>query len=362
MKTETRTRADTRADVARGTLFGVAFGDALGKPTEFVTDYKAMVRNGLGVHLALPQAVVTDDTEMTIAVARALRDLPTERQGGPRAADVEVALRARYVEWRRANVWGRAAGRTCLTSAAWLERPRLRWQTCTDPLAKGCGANMRVAPIGLVSHWDENDVANVAQLSAALTHGHPTALVAAELTALGVWYLRTGAVTLRRLPETLLERCASQRQVYRREWLGNLANGWRAKNSRWRDASDATAARAMRTGWYQCETELLRVARELKRPDQRGDISRLIGAGWVAEEALATALYAAVRYSYEPEFALQRAAQTSGDSDSIAAIAGSFLGAAFGAAAWPQRWYERIEYRDELARLAERWDARVDAE
>jgi ADP-ribosylglycohydrolase len=351
-KTKINTRASDRTDVARGTLFGVAFGDALGKPTEFVTSYEKIVRSGLGVHLPLPEAVVTDDTEMTIAVARAIQDFDD-----PYVIDVE-ALRARYVEWRANNVWGRAAGATCLRGAeATAKHPRWSWQACTSPFAKGCGANMRVAAIGLVPEWDADDVANVAQLSAALTHGHPTALAAAELTALAVWYLRTGVTNLERLPHALVERCRSQRGVYRSEFLGRLADRWRSGADRLETRyQPRTARRAMTIGWNECEEQLSRVTRELRRSDQHGDVSRLIGAGWVAEEALATALYAAVRYSYEPRFALQRAAQTSGDSDSLAAIAGSFLGAAYGAEAWPDHWYDRIEYADELTRLAKRWD------
>lgn len=341
-------------NTARGTLFGVAFGDALGKPTEFVYDYSKIVKNGLGVRLALPEAVVTDDTEMTIAVARAVQaagDMPYLEVLLPQ-------LRAHYVLWRHANVWGRAAGGTCLAGAEQLESWLTPWQRCTTPLGKGCGANMRVAPLGLVPDWSEEDVANAAQLSSALTHGHPVALAAAELTALGVWYLRTGQVTLVELVDKLLDRCQTQRGVYRGEWLGNLANDWRGKKSKKskRDARPETAARAMTFGWDVVRRELLLVKRELRLPDRGEDISRRIGAGWIAEEALATALYAAVRYADEPRYALQRAAQTSGDSDSLAAIAGSLLGAAYGADAWPAHWYDRIEYYDVLNDLARRWD------
>ncbi|MEU7480242.1 ADP-ribosylglycohydrolase family protein [Lentzea sp. NPDC042327] len=49
---------------------------------------------------------------------------------------------------------------------------------------------------------------------------------------------------------------------------------------------------------------------------------------------------------------LVRGARTSGDSDSIAALAGAFAGAAHGLAAWPQEWVERIEYADQLAALS----------
>ncbi|WP_158841002.1 ADP-ribosylglycohydrolase family protein [Saccharothrix deserti] len=54
--------------------------------------------------------------------------------------------------------------------------------------------------------------------------------------------------------------------------------------------------------------------------------------------------------------ALSRAATTSGDSDSIACLAGAFAGAAHGLDAWPEEWAERIEHGDELAAFGRMWD------
>ncbi|MET8466997.1 ADP-ribosylglycohydrolase family protein, partial [Micromonospora zamorensis] len=58
----------------------------------------------------------------------------------------------------------------------------------------------------------------------------------------------------------------------------------------------------------------------------------------------------------DPVAALARGATTAGDSDSIAALAGAFVGAAVGMSAWPSGWADRIEYADQLATLAEAWD------
>ncbi len=57
-----------------------------------------------------------------------------------------------------------------------------------------------------------------------------------------------------------------------------------------------------------------------------------------------------------PVAAIRRAAVTVGDSDSIACLAGAFAGAHLGIAAWPERWGNRIEYRDRLATLESAWD------
>ena len=83
----------------------------------------------------------------------------------------------------------------------------------------------------------------------------------------------------------------------------------------------------------------------------------LTGEGWIAEEALATALLCFLLFVDEPVTALRRAACTAGDSDSIACLAGAFAGAYTGADAWPTEWADRIEYRGEVVALGALWDA-----
>lgn len=58
-------------------------------------------------------------------------------------------------------------------------------------------------------------------------------------------------------------------------------------------------------------------------------------------------------YPDDPEAVIQRAVVSSGDSDSIACIAGSFAGVYHGIDAWSQDWINRIEYRERLQKLAE---------
>lgn len=351
-----------RRNIARATLFGVAFGDSLGKPLEFIANREKIRKSGLGWELPLPMGIVTDDTEMTLAVARALVSFLTYKPlNGTSLSDLEFDLRCEYIDWQDHNVWGRAAGGTCLRATTRLRNYERDWVLCTEPLSKGCGANMRVAPIGLIPTWNAEDVADAAQLSSALTHGHPVALTAAELTALGVFYLRTGECTLENLNDRLLERAYEQRGNYREHVLGHLVDHWRGpkSKSRRKHALSNTGARAMQFGWDECIHVLKNVKRALKRKDEGGDISQLCGLGWVAEDALATSVYAASRWSEYPRIALARAVRTVGDSDSLGAITGSFLGAALGEDAFPTHWYDRIEYAHELNYLGQLWDAKL---
>jgi ADP-ribosylglycohydrolase len=77
---------------------------------------------------------------------------------------------------------------------------------------------------------------------------------------------------------------------------------------------------------------------------------------WIAEEAFATGLYCFLLLPEDPPAVVRRAAYSSGDSDSIAALAGAFAGAYHGADAWPKEWVRDIEYRDRLLALGAAWD------
>lgn len=138
------------------------------------------------------------------------------------------------------------------------------------------------------------------------------------------------------LPAALLARCGEQRTVYLEDWLGTL----------WQMPGATTPADFIARGWDECVAVLDRLVAALARPDDGLDACLATGEGWIAEEALATGLYCAIRHADNPVRCLVRAARTSGDSDSIAALAGAFTGAA-----WPTDWIARIKYTDQLAAL-----------
>ncbi|MBM7081423.1 ADP-ribosylglycohydrolase family protein [Micromonospora humidisoli] len=325
---------------ASGSLFGLAYGDALGKPTEFLTVTEIHRRYGpTGPReLVGDPVLVTDDTQMALAVAWALHDAPEHTAGA-----VEPLLRRRFLDWAASPDNNRAPGMTCLRACGELGRG-LPWQQATVVDSKGCGANMRVTPVGLLD-VDPDTLAGLSQLQAGLTHGHPTGLAASELTAYAVRLLRDGAAPAR-LPGLLVDRARSQRGRYRDDWLGDL----------WQRAGAGAPEQFSAAGWDECLSALDRLAAALRRPDDGDDPCRLTGEGWIAEEALATALLCVLRHPDDPVAAIGRGASTAGDSDSIAALAGAFLGAAHGMSGWPADWSTRIEYADQLATLGATWD------
>jgi ADP-ribosylglycohydrolase len=185
----------------------------------------------------------------------------------------------------------------------------------------------------------------LAQFQAALTHGHPTALAAADLTAMTVSYLASG-YPISDLPRWLHRYVESQRAIYHEDWLGPL----------WERPGSTTSKEFIARGWDECLATLDRLDQALVTPDRSADPCLATGAGWVAEEAFATGLLCFLLFPNDPVAAIRRAAISSGDSDSIACLTGAFAGAALGMSAWPAEWRNRIEYRERLTRLGERWD------
>ncbi|MCT7355363.1 ADP-ribosylglycohydrolase family protein [Streptomyces sp. 15-116A] len=330
---------------ATGALTGLALGDALGFPTEFNDVPSILAKFGPWRAMELPRpAIVTDDTQMTLALGRGLRTAMDRGHLAPKR--LERPVREEFVEWYRSPENNRAPGDTCLRACSLLADENRAWQDASQVESKGCGANMRVAPIGLAPGLSDEQRAGAAQLQSALTHGHPTALAASDLTAHAVRLLAEGAEPTG-LIGLLRSYAYDNRTRYHELWLGDL----------WRRAQDPSPEHFIARGWDECLEILGRLQNAVRTVSPETDPCLATGEGWIAEEALATGLLCFLLFVDEPLTALRRAACTSGDSDSIACLTGAFAGAHLGADAWPAEWAERIEYRAELTALGTVWDA-----
>ena len=332
-------------EVVRASLFGVALGDALGAQTEFVRSAEEIRLRWppLGPQQPAGEGVwkVTDDTQMMLAVGLAMMDVGGELE----PASFAERIRLRFLQWYVDPENNRAPGNTCLRACDGLGRMEDAsvWQDATVLGSKGCGANMRVQPLGLMADGVADDViAGASQLQAAMTHGHPTGLAAAELTAFAVRWAARGDD-----PDGLIRalrgRCVGQREIYHSAWLGDL----------WERAQAPSPQAFISRGWDECDEALARaqaaVDGEVSLED---DPCVHAGDGWIAEEALATALLVFAQSHESPLDVIRRGAVTRGDSDSIACIAGAVVGAHEGEGAWRDDWIARTEYRDELEELA----------
>ena len=315
----------------------MAIGDALAAPVEFlrtpeIESYFARYGFGGGTRTL----TVTDDTQMALAVGEALMAAPRPYT----AAGVEPALRREFIAWMNSPENNRAPGMTCMSACRRLGEG-LPWNESTLLNSKGCGANMRVHPVGLLFGETAITRAALAQFQAALTHGHQTGLAASDLTAWTIHDLATGGDTAS-LPARLIEYAKSQRTIYYDAWLGDL----------YKRAYVASAQEFIARGWDECLGSLEQLQSAVERGDRESDPCDATGEGWIAEEAFATGLLGFLLFVDDPVAALRRASVTRGDSDSIACFTGAFCGAYHGIEAFPTDWRERIEYSDRLDALA----------
>lgn len=183
-------------DVACGALYGVAVADALGATLEFMSAAEIARRYGTlrdivgGGWLALRPGQVTDDTEMTLAVAEGIAEQPD--------APVEAVGR-RFIEWL--DTQPRDVGRTCAVALNyarrrdWADAARFAHDDLGGRSA-GNGSLMRSAYPGL---WyaDRAQALRVAVELSRMTHYDPLASEACELYTAAIWDMARGGVPAR---------------------------------------------------------------------------------------------------------------------------------------------------------------------
>ena len=99
-------------DKARGAIFGLAIGDALGYPTEFLSLDQIKAQYGENGISELPQrALFSDDTQMSVAIAKALNTA-----GDQDLETIMDAVRDEFVKWRHSPENNQVPGRACLNN------------------------------------------------------------------------------------------------------------------------------------------------------------------------------------------------------------------------------------------------------
>lgn len=330
-----------------GCLLGGAVGDALGAPVEFMSRQRIHQQFGpQGINDYAPAfgglGVITDDTQMALFTAEGL--LRADVRGRMRGMCHPPSVIAHaYLRWlvtqgmeptpevregvldrglEEAPGWliqhrklhhRRAPGNTCLS--ALQSMTQLGDEAVNN--SKGCGGVMRVAPVGLYL-WPRRDVGPAFELgcqTAAITHAHPSGILPAGVLAEVILQLLHGN-TLRGALELA------------KEELRNHAD-------------------------HEETSQFLITAIELAdsnlSPEQA--IS-FIGEGWVAEEALAIAVYCAL-VAEDFRHGVMLAVNHDGDSDSTGAIAGNLLGVMHGVNAIPSSWLEPLELREVITEVAQ---------
>lgn len=297
----------------RGVMYGLAIGDALGAPTEFMPLPAIKAQYGEEGIQDLPDpALYTDDTQMSIAIAEALI-----QAGNQDIESIMEAVKEEFIKWRHSPDNNRAPGNTCLRGIENLERG-VHWTKSGIARSKGCGSAMRAAPIGHFYQHEPDKLREVAHATGICTHGHLTADAACIGSAYLVKLALDGTPPREMIKELL-------------KFTQGISDEWDSAIRKLEGCLD----------WGDEEEAL-----------------QYLGEGWVGEEAVALALYCFLRYPDSYGRTIIRGANTNGDSDSIACIAGAISGAYVGINAIPEPWVKRIEksaYLDDLAhRTAEK--------
>jgi len=295
---------------AKGMLYGLSIGDALGKPTEFISLKDIKDKYGKDGIQDLPApALYTDDTQMTLSIVKALLD-----SGEKDCELIMNSLRKEFSSWLYSDEWfAGGAGRTCTEGVKNLKKG-IHWTKSGIVGSKGCGSAMRVLPVGYLYQNNPNKLREVAHASGICTHNHPTA----DAACIGAAYL----------VKLVLD------GVEPVNLISNLLNFTEGISKEWDEAIN-------------------KVEECLDWSDEDKALGYL-GEGWIGEEAVALALYCFFKYQSDYKRVVVRAANTNGDSDSIACIAGGISGAYLGLKAIPQEWIQKIDNSDYIEYLAER--------
>ena len=154
-------------------MYGTILGDIVGSPYEFdCNNYKAK-----DFPLFSRRSEFTDDTVMTLAVAKALLDTRGQDDAAIKAALVGEMQRL---------------GRAYPDKGYGVRFNHWLYEEDPQPYhSYGNGSAMRVSPAAWLAE-DMAEVLHLAQLTAEVTHDHPEGVKGAQATAAAIFLARTG--------------------------------------------------------------------------------------------------------------------------------------------------------------------------
>ena len=359
---ETNNMTPSTLERIRGCMVGGAVGDALGYAVEFKS--WPQIRNiygpeGIREFKLGPRgvALISDDTQMSLFTAAGI--LLGMTRGAMRGimGRIDTYCQGTYLDWyhtqgwisRKEGAWTdswlmdvpelydcRAPGNTCMSALRSLEKG-----ITPDNDSCGCGGVMRTAPIALLTYAHEYAQGNTlycdmcAAEAARLTHKHPLGFFpSAVLNHLLTEILKADDPRTTDL-QTLVERSLEALPEIVSEGDGGKTYGelW----PKYVEQQKALILRAMDLAHQPM-------------PDPMAIES--IGGGWTGHEALAIAIYSAVKHQDSFEDAVISCVNHSGDSDSTGAVCGNIMGCLLGREAIPAKFTDRLELKDVLEEMA----------
>ena len=316
----------------KGSLLGGAVGDALGYQIEFKRNIKDKE-----ITRFKDKGIISDDTQMTLFTANALIWRETrESMRGISMLPVD-AIYLGYKDWldtqfnikdEKSISWikeipelniPRAPGNTCISALSSGKKG-----TIEDPIndSKGCGTVMRVAPIGLYIR-NEIDAGKIAAESSAITHGHQLAIIPSYVLASMLNLIVYKNLDILSALNESFDNMLKNYNIFNKDYIKYFK-------------------------------ELIDKAVKLSSSDLSDqEAINELGEGWVAEEALAIAIYSCLKYKDSFEDTIVCAINHDGDSDSTGAIAGNIIGAYLGVESIPNYYLDNLEIKDIITEIAD---------
>ena len=346
-----------------GCMVGGAVGDALGYAVEFEKwpyierkyGPKGITRFELGPE---GKALISDDTQMSLFTANGILIGMTRGYTRGIMARPDTYCAHTYLDWL---VTQDSLPSDCkMHHASWLNHvPRLHARrspgnTCLSALISvarkepvvnnscGCGGVMRTAPIALIcaqhSYADGNLLKSdlVAAEAARITHKHPLGFIPSAILNHMLMLMMHSPEDRQPLPE-----------YFAQEALKAVPD----------IISEEDGDKSYQELWHQHlakQRELIIKAIDLAHTDIPDHTAiEQIGGGWTGHEALAIAIYSAVKHSDSFEDAIISSVNHSGDSDSTGAICGNIMGSLLGRSAIPDHYTRDLELLDVIEEMSE---------
>ncbi|MHA6798913.1 ADP-ribosylglycohydrolase family protein [Bounagaea algeriensis] len=295
---------------ARGLLLGIAVGDALG--AAFEGQLSVAGEHLVAQEQGTTQLRYTDDTALTLVLARHLtkrRGLLPIDEGGLAA---EMARECQREPWRGYGRGLRETFERILTGVSWQEAAAASF---AGQGSYGNGAAMRASPVALVAA-SPTHAAELARVSAAVTHAHPDGQRGAMLQACAALLALNSDVG---------------KPLDRYAFLDHLARA------------------IERTDWQR----RLDAVRNLLGETSPSAAAEHLGNDACAPTSVPLALLAFLQYPDQPAEAIRYAIRAGGDTDTIASMAAALSAGRTGVHALPAEWIDRLENAAEIIELAD---------
>lgn len=317
-----------------GCLVGGAIGDALGAPVEFMKLKKIKTlygENGITYITQDKKGRIgfTDDTQLTMFTADGVIKSALKHFNAKQQPDYNMIFSS-YQDWYKTCAQAQRVNHGWISELDDLLSTGGSGKTCMNTLSqdkmgsvekpinnsKGTGGIMRVAPIGLLYHRYPENAFDIAVNCAALTHGNPNA------------YLSAGVYSA---------------------IIANIINGEPLET-----AIDHSIE-ILKT--KPDSKELIDIVDKAKELASNADIAPIdainqLGKGWNGDEALAIAIYCALKTPDDFRQVIVNASNHDGDSDTVASIAGGISGAYLGYNNLPKDLISSLPMENVLFELA----------